>query len=100
MMARDQGDVGCVTFQRLLEPEMVAFMLRGDHDEGFWPDGSLGEIEVFGDESLSLRKGATFGGGIVDGDAETHQISQRSERLSDPAVTHDEKFGLGQNRLD
>src|SRR5271154_6466531 len=99
-MASDQSDIGRVTFQRLLQPEMVALVLRGDHDEGFRPDGSFGEIEVLSDEPLSLRKGTAVGGGVVDCDGKAHQISQCGKRLSNPAVAHNEKVWLRQNRFD
>jgi len=77
MLTRDQRYVSGFAFEGLSEPDVVVFVLGGDHDVGVGTDRRLAEIEVFGDHSVGLRERGLVRAGIIHRDAKAKQMSQR-----------------------
>src|SRR5215472_5472153 len=61
MMAGNERDVSGTGFQGPLQPQMIAFMLRRDDDEGFRVDLSLAKVEIVREKPLCVGKGLTCG---------------------------------------
>lgn len=60
----------------------------------------MAEIQVVDDEAIGIRERRPVGRGIVYGDVKSHQAAEPGEHFGDAAVSDDQQFGFGQDRLD
>ena len=56
MLTGDKRDVGGIALEGLLQPHVVIFMHGGDDDKGTRINRRTGEIEIFGDQAIDVRK--------------------------------------------